>query len=67
MSTFFDRLAKSRQERTAAHVLQLTARAAEQMATARPVVQEEFSPSLADLINRTTTPWSWWPRWPRRN
>jgi MoxR-like ATPase len=55
MSAIFDRFTKSKSQRQAEAVLSLLDRAADQLGTARPVVQEEFSPDLADLVGHTAT------------
>jgi len=54
MSTFFDRFTKSKGRRMAEDALHLTARAAEQLATANRVAPEEFSPEVAELIAHAT-------------
>lgn len=55
MSAIFDRFTKSKSQRQAEAVLHLLDRAADQLATARPMVQEEFSPDLADEVGQTAT------------
>jgi hypothetical protein len=59
MSAIFDRFTKSKSKsksrRQAEAVLSLLDRAADQLATARPVVQEEFSADLADEVGQTAT------------
>jgi hypothetical protein len=55
MSAIFDRLTKSKSQRQTEAVLSLLDRAADQLVTARPVVQEEFSPNLADQVGHTAT------------
>lgn len=55
MSAIFDRFTKSRNRRTAEAVVYLLDRAADQLVTVRPVVQEEFSADLADQVGRTAT------------
>lgn len=55
MSALFDRLTKSKSQRMAEAVLALLGRAADQLATARPTVQEEFSPDLADQVGHAVT------------
>ena len=55
MSALFDRFTKSKSQRQAEAVLSLLDRAADQLATARSTVQEEFSPDLADEVGQTAT------------
>lgn len=55
MSAIFDRFTKSKSQRQAQAVLSLLDRAADQLVIARPTVQEEFSPDLADQVGHTAT------------